>query len=398
MQSIRATARAGRTARVHPHYRPLRQQSTQASSDGGVLSDSAAGGLIGGSTVFFLGYCYYDFSGTKTLVNAARETQASFQQYKDQLKQSAPESSEALQWLRRTAYSYVTFIPGGYGYVDNVFNDIDAIQRKHGGEVDQIVKELYKEFKGISNESLSVDTAQKAWGILEKHMKRVGELAGDSAQEIINNHPMLKEKVGGSLDQLKQMGENYGPEAKKQVDETWVQIRGIMKEGLSLSSVPKIQSLVQSKIQVMQELGNKAWEKGMQQAKPYFDKSPKVKELVEKNAKSLKQGNVNELHGKIKEAVQSGSTENLEKYIRGTAEKAKQGGGGGGGGLEQYMNMVPGGSDVLSKFSQLQGIAQEHGEEAEKIANSTFEEIQQILQKKVGEAQELAKESQKKAT
>lgn len=168
-----------------------------------------------------------------------------------------------------------------------------------------------------------------------------------------------------------------------------------MKKGFSLSTVPKIQSLVQNKIQTMQEMGNKAWEKSMEQAKPYLDKSPKVKELVEKNAKYLKQGNVNELHEEVKEAVQSGSTGSLEKYIRSTAEKAKQGSG--GSGLEQYMNMVPGGSDVLSKLSQLQEMAQEHGEEAEKIAKSTVEEIQQILQKKVGEAQELAKESQKKA-
>lgn len=33
-------------------------------------------------------------------------------------------------------------------------------------------------------------------------------------------------------------------------------------------------------MQKMQELGNKVWEKGMEQAKPYLDKSPKVKELV----------------------------------------------------------------------------------------------------------------------
>ena len=394
MQSIRATARAGRT--VHAHARLLRQQSTQASSGNSGLPQSVAGGLIGGSAVFLIGYGYYHFSGTKTFVNTARETHASFQKYKDQLKQSTPESGEALEWLRQTANSYAAVIPGGKSYVDNVFNDIDAIQQKHGEEVDQIVQEAYEEFKGISNEGLSFETAQKAWGIIEKHMKRLGHLTGDSAQEIINNHPMLKEKFGGSLDQLKQMGEDYGPEAKKQVDETWDQIRDVMKEGFSLSSVPKIQSLVQDKIKKMQELGNKAWEKGMEQAKPYLDKSPKVKELVEKNVKDLKQGNVNELYEKIKEAVQSGNTGNLENYIRGTAEKAKQGGG--GGGFEQYMNIIPGGSDVLSKFSQLQEIAQEHGEEAEKIAKSTVEEIQQILQKKVGEAQELARKSRKKST
>lgn len=233
--------------------------------------------------------------------------------------------------------------------------------------------------------------------MLTPKISRLGELAGDSAQEIIDNHPTLKDKVGGNLDQLKQMGENYGPEAKKQVDETWDQIRGIMKEGFSASSIPKIQSLVQDKMQKMQELGNKVWDKGMEQAKPYLDKSPKVKELVEKNANDLKKGNVTELYGKIKEAVQSGSTENLEKYVKATADNAKQSGGGGGGGLESYLKMIPGGGEILPKLSQLQQIAQEHGEDAEKIAKSTFEEIQQVLQRKVNEAQELAKNASKKA-
>ena len=65
---------------------------------------------------------------------------------------------------------------------------------------------------------MSLEAAQQAWEILQKHLKRIGELAGDSAQEIIDNHPTLKKQVGGNLDQLKQLGDNYGPEAKKQVD------------------------------------------------------------------------------------------------------------------------------------------------------------------------------------
>lgn len=135
---------------------------------------------------------------------------------------------------------------------------------------------------------------------------------------------------------------------------------------------------------------------GQEQAKPYLDNSPKVKELVEKNASELKEGNVNELYGKIKEAVSSGNTENLENYIKSTADKAKQAGSGGGG-LESYLKMVPGGSEILPKLSQLQQIAQDHGEEAEKIAKSTFEEIQAVLQRKVGEAQDLAKNASEKA-
>lgn len=396
MISSRAVTRTARNVRVNPFLRQLRSESSSSAASNSSVSQGIVGGLVGGGLVFLGGYSYYHFSGAKTLVNTARETSASFTKYKEQFKKSTPEPNEALQWFRQTATSYVGFIPGAKSYVDSAFNDIDAIQQKHSGEVDQIVKDAYNDLRNVSDKGVSFETAQQAWEILQKHLKKLGELAGDSAQDIIDNHPTLKEKVGGNLDQLKQLGENYGPEAKKQVDETWDQIRGIMKEGFSASSIPKIQSLVQDKMKKLQELGNKVWDQGMEQAKPYLDKSPKVKELIEKNASDLKTGNVNELYGKIKDAVQSGSTENLEKYIKSTADKAKQAGGGGGG-LESYLKMVPGGSEILPKLSQLQQIAQENGEDAQKIAKSTYEEIQAVLQRKLGEAQDLAKEASKKS-
>ena len=401
MLCSRVITRTARNVRVKPFTHQLRSESSSsASSNSSHVSQAIVGGLCGGGLVLLGGYGYYHFSGAKTLINTAHEASASFNQYKEQFKKSTPEPNEALKWLRQTATSYVGFIPGAKSYVDSAFDDIDTIQQKHSAEVDQIVKEAYNDFKNVSEKGMSFESTQQAWEILQKHLKRLAELTGDSAQEIIDNHPTLKDKVGGGLGQLKQLGDNYGPEAKKQVDETWDQIRGIMKQGFSASSIPKIQSLVQDKMQKMQELGNKVWDKGMEQAKPYLDKSPKVKELVEKNASDLKKGNVNELYGKVKDAVQSGSTEDLEKYIKSTAEKAKQAGGsggGGGGGLESYLQMMPGGKEILPKLSQLQQIAQENGEEAEKIAKSTYEEIQGVLQRKVSEAQDLAKKASKKS-
>ena len=241
------------------------------------------------------------------------------------LKESSPEPNEALQWLRQTATSYVAIIPGAKYYVDSAFNDIDAIHAKHAGEVDKIVKEAYNELKEVSQEaSMSLESAGKVWEILQKHLNRISELAVDSAQEIMENHPNLKEKFGGGLDRLKQLGENYGPEAKKQVDQTWDEIRGILKNGANASSVSKIQALVQDKLKKLEELGNKAWEKGMEQAKPYLDKSPKVKQLIEENKDALKQGNAMELYEKIKESVESGNTEPIEKYAKSTVEKVKK--------------------------------------------------------------------------
>ena len=305
-----------------------------------------------------------------------------------------------MEWLRSTAKSYAAFIPGAGAYVDSAFNDLDAVRKKHGKEVDSIIKDAYTELKDISQEGMSMTAAKKAWDIFEKHLQRIGDLAGDAATDIVNNHPALKEKIGGNLDQLKQMGDKYGPEVKKQVDETWDQIRDVVKGGVSASTIPQIQSLVQEKVQKIQELGGKVWDQGMEKAKPYLDKSPEVQKLVYENKEKLKkQGNVQELYEKVKNAVQSGNTDSLKQYVQNTVKKAGQSGeeGRGGGGIEKYLNMVPGGSEIMPKLTQLQQIAQEHGEEAENIVKDTFKEIQEVLQKRIGEAEELAQKAKKNA-
>ena len=243
---------------------------------------------------------------------------------------------------------------------------------------------------------MSVTTAHKSHQILQKHRKRIGDLAGDAAQDIIN-HSHLKEKVGENLDQLKQMGDKYGPEAKKQVDETWDQIRDVMKTGVSATTIPKVQKLVQDRVQKVQELGGKVWDHGMEKAKPFLEKSPEVKEVVEKNADQLKkQGNVQELYEKVKEAVVSDNSDNLKQHVQSTVDKVKQDSGGGGG-LEGYLKMVPGGSEILPKLSEMQIYTHDDGEEAEKLTNDTFKEIEQVLQKKVGEAKDLAQKANKDA-
>lgn len=336
-------------------------------------------------------------------MSTARQAQNTFKSYGQKIKSSSPdfEPNEAIEWLRSTAKSYAGIIPGASGYIDSAFDDIDAIRQKHGKEVDDIVKEAYNELKDVSQEGMTISAATKAWEILQKHLKRIGELAGDAAQDIINNHPALKEKVGGNLDQLKQMGDKYGPEAKKQVDETWDQIREIMKTGISATTIPKVQKLVQDKVQKIQELGGKVYDQAIEKAQPLLEKSPEVKDLVQNNAQQLrKSANVSELYQKIKSAVESGSTDDLKSYVQSTVDKGKKAassGGSGGSGLEGLLKMIPGGSEIMPKLGELQHLAQEHGEEAEKIAKDAFKEIEGVLKKKISEASELTKKAGGKA-
>lgn len=333
-------------------------------------------------------------------MNTAHETKATFNKFTQQFQQSSPEPAEAIKWLRDTARSYAFFIPGARDYVDTFFDDIDAIHKKHGKEVDAIVAEAYNELKeNVGSEGMSVASAQKAWEVLQKHMKRLGNLAGDATEDILNNHPALKEKVGGNIDQLKQMSDRYGPEAKKQIDETYNQIGDVIRNGFSASTIPQIQSLVQDKVQKVRELGNKLWDQGMEKAKPFLDKSPEAKKLVEENKEQLKQGNAQELYEKIKESVQSGNTDSLKEYVRNTASKVRKStSSGGGGGLEQYLSKIPGGGEIVPQLTKMYQIAQEHGEEAEKIAKETVKEIEDVLKRKVGEAQDLAQKAKEKGS
>ncbi|KAL8770123.1 MAG: hypothetical protein Q9209_004161 [Squamulea sp. 1 TL-2023] len=337
--------------------------------------------------------------GARTVVNTAHETKATLSKYTQQFKDAQPEPAEAIKWLRSTARSYATFIPGARGYVDTFFDDLDAIQRKHGKEVDSIVTEAYSELKdNVASEGMSISAAQKAWTVLQKYMKRIGDLAGDASEDILNNHPALKDKVGGNIDQLKQMGNNYGPEAKRQIEETWNQVGDIIKSGVGVGTIPQIQSLIQDKTQKVREMGNKLWDQGMEKAKPYLDQSPEVKKLVEENKDKLKQGNAMELVEKIKDSVQSGSTDDLKHYVQTTVDKTKKStsGGSSGGGLEQYLQMIPGGGEIVPQLTKMYQIAQEHGDEAEKIAKEAIHEIEDVLKRRVGEAQELAKKANEK--
>lgn len=309
------------------------------------------------------------------------------------MQDSTPEPNELLKWFRQTATSYSVFIPGAKTYVDAAFNDLDTIEQKHRGEVNDIVSKAYSDMKAASKNGLSVETAQQTWEILQKALSQLADLAGDSASEILDNHPELKEKVGGNLDQLKGMANSYGPEAKKELDATYGQIKDVIAGGVGVETIEKVRKIVQEKVEKVKKLGDEAWKKGMEQAKPYLDKNPKIKEQIEKNADALKAGNVGELYEKLKE----GNADSIQSYIKEATEKAAKGGAGMGKDIEKYVKMIPGGDKIFPKLMQLQEVAKKHGDEAEKILKETYDEIAEVLQKRTKQAEKLAGKAKEEA-
>lgn len=285
-------------------------------------------------------------------------------------------------------------------YVDTAFDDLEKVRKNNKEDADRILNDAYKHFQEISKAGLSMESLHRMYDALADLSAKLADLSTDAIGDILDNHPQLKDKFGGSIDQLKDMGDQYGPEAKKQVNETWRQVRDIAAGGLSASNLDKARKLIEDKVQEVQKLGDEAWKKGLEQARPYLDKNPQVKELVEKNADVLKRGNAKELLEKAKSAVESGKTGDLEGYVKDAVEKSKSKGSQliGGTGLEEYIGQIPNGSEVLSKLKQLKEVAEKHTDESEKLVKETFEELKKVLENKSDKAESIlnkAKEESK---
>ena len=392
--------RAAQISRQSP--RQIRLQSTTASTSSSSqshLASGVAGGLVG-AILFYGIYTFTPAGRTASTINkAAVEANKQYKAAAAKLQEATPEPSQAIKYIKDLAYSYVGWVPGGRGFVDAAFKDVEVVQEKHKDEVNKIINDGYKQFQELSKGGLSMQTATKAYETLADLAKKIADLSADALGDIADNHPQIKEKLGGNVDKLKSLGEQYGPDAKKQVDETWRQVKDIFAGGFSAANISKAKELIDEKVSQVQKLGDEAWSKGLEAAKPMLDNSPKVKELIEKNADALKQGNVKELFDKAKAAVDSGDLGDLEKYVKGAADKAQSKGQevAADWGLDKYFKALPAGGDILSKLQQLSKVASEHKQDGEKLMNETVDELKELLEKKSKKAQDIVDSAKKDA-
>ncbi|KAJ6003499.1 hypothetical protein N7451_006046 [Penicillium sp. IBT 35674x] len=397
----RISGPAARSARqqLQPQSRFIKQrfQSTASNAASAGSNPALIGGLAGGAVAFVTGYTWYYFSGAKTLVDTSKQTQAYIEQAKQKVAEKTPEPNEAFRWLRDTVKSYAVFIPGARSYVDTAFDDLDKIRKDHGQEFDEVVKNAYNELNALlTKEGLNTDSAAKALGVLQKHAKQLFDLAGDAAENVLDNHPEIKEKVGGSFDRLKEMGDTYGPEAKEEVNRTWQQISGIVQRGASIESAEEIKNLIQEKKTKLEKLGDEAWQKGLKESQQYLEKSPKLKKMVEDNADTLKKGSSKDLWRLVKESATSGKMEDVEKYIKEQVTQVKSNLGDSSD-LDDWLKKIPGGSNILPQLNSLQEIAQKRGSDAENVLKETFQEIQDVLKKRKEQVEKIAEEAKEES-
>ncbi|KAI0906553.1 hypothetical protein F4823DRAFT_72037 [Ustulina deusta] len=405
MNATRPTARTvlARSARVNRTPRLIRvrfQSSSSASTSSNVagqgsshITAGVAGGLVASITLYGIYLVTPSGKMHRTINRSVNEIHQKYDEVAKKLQGQTPDVDGAVKYMKEFAYSYVAWVPGGRHYVDVVFRDVETLKENHREEVSQIVSDAYKQFQDLSKSGVGLGAASKAYNILSDLSKKFGDLAGNALTDILDNHPQAKEKFGGSIDQLKELGENYGPEAKKQVDQTWKQAKEILGGGVSAANLDKVRRLVEGKIQQVRKLGDEAWNKGLEEAKPYLDKNPKVKGLVEQNTSALKQGDAKEVFDQAKKAVESGDTGALEDYVKKAKSKSEKAAS--GLGIDQYFKAIPGGSEILEKVNQLREVAEKHKDEGEKLLKETMDELKQVLEKKSERAKEIVEKARK---
>lgn len=410
MMNSRALTRiAPRTARVARSSRlpPSRLQSTQSSASQTASSNShVASGIAGGVAGAALLYGIYTFTPagrmTSKINKTVREADKKYQQAASTIKDKAPSTDEAIDRLKNICYSYVFLIPGGRHYVDVAFKDLESVRESHGDDVDKLVSETYAKFQDIAKSGLSMEAATKTYEALADLGQKLAHLAANAADKVLDNHPQIKEKVGEPINQLKQMGEQYGPEAKKMVDDTWNQIGDLLSQGFSADTVDKVRKIIEEKTQQLRKLGDQAWKKGMEQAKPYFDKNPQVKKLIEENQDMLKQGNATALFKQVKTAVESGDVSKLESYVKDAVQKGKSTAGkgmssftgGSGAGLAGFGELLGMSSqDASAKIQENIGVLSElmknHSSDGKKLLEETRDELKRVLEDKASKAQKI---------
>ncbi|KJX92312.1 hypothetical protein TI39_contig5873g00004 [Zymoseptoria brevis] len=408
---LRTTTRAFRAAQLQGRVsqnvtkraarRTYATETTTTNANAGGLGPGFVGGLMGAGAVLVGGYTWYHFSGVKTAVQTAKAAKGyvdyGSEQLKAQLAAATPNSADdVISKLKEISMQYAGWVPGGKAFVDKSFKDLEAIQEKHGDEVNKIVKATYEELKEVSQKKgTSMETANDVWTILSRRFAELGSLAGDAAQQIMDNHPEVKKRVGGSIDQLKDLGDRYGPEAKQKVDETFSEVSSIAKNGFSADTADKIRKLVQEKVEEIKKMGEETWNKALEeQIKPALEKNPQVKKLVEENMDTLKNGNISEAVQKVTKAVSNGDTSELESWVKDSANKAQNFS---SSTMTKWLSMIPGGSEIMPQLQKLRAIAEAKGPQAEQLTKDTVADLKKVLESRSKQAESLAQEAKNQA-
>lgn len=359
-------------------------------------------GLAGGAMVLLGGYAYYHFSDLKKIVDGSTQVKNVARQVKDSVVASAS-SSDALNSIRRLIKSYSDFIPGLGNHIDKTFDEIQGIVDKHGDHATDILNKAHQEVRDVvKNGGADVDTARKLSDVLGKSISELRKLGEKAGMDILQNNPEVK-KV---YDELSQLAAEKGPEAQRALEDVQKQLKDILANGANTESLGRARKLVQSKIHDLQETlepaAKEAWDQSMKQAQKYLDKLPPgLKEAVTTNASALSSSS-KDVFERVRKAAEARGGErerlvkDLQEYVQNKSNQTSVA----WGDVLGYIKSVPGGEKMLDKVPNIQALAdlgEKHGQEANKLAKETWDEVLDVLKSKGERAREIVESAEDEA-
>ena len=180
-----------------------------------------------------------------------------------------------------------------------------------------------------------------------------------------------------------------------------------------------MQRLIQTKTNELRERARAsaqdAWNSALNDASPYLEQLPEIKQLLTDNADkfisagaaTLAGGRVDtqELFARIKDAAQGHAEKDKEKmrelreFVQSHARDAQEGGTRslerGWKSLQEWVRSMPGGEDALQRMPDLKvlvNVSQDHRDEAKKLARETYEDILRVLEDKSKKAKRLSED------
>ncbi|TBU29589.1 hypothetical protein BD311DRAFT_266400 [Dichomitus squalens] len=387
-----------------------------------------AAGLAGGSVVLLGVYAWYHLSGTKKVVQSTQKAAQYYEQAKQAIAEKTPKDpNEALDYLRSFAQSYLVVIPGARPHIDAAFDTIDQLRDSHGDEVNRVVGDGYEEVRVIIRDSGAMDasTAMRVLDVLRRRsgeLEELGKKAGkDAFGSLSEKYPQVSEKLGGGYEEFKRLAKSKGPEAKKIFDDTAKQIREIFSKGFSQDSINQARELVQSKTSEVRKIvkasSQEAWNKSIEEASPYLDNIPEIKQLLNDNASAFiaagatgltgGSSSTQELFSRIKDLAQGDALKNKEKmnelrdFVKEKAHEAEEQGSQelerGWQSLQEWIRTMPGGDEALERLPDVKvfvQVSREKSDEAKKLVKETYEGVLRVLEEKGKKAKQLAGEVQ----
>lgn len=388
--SHKATQRHFTTSK--PRGLPWSRNGDQHTGGKSGFGPAVAGGVVGGGIVFAGWYSWYNFSGARDAVQTKEQVNsyidAGAEQFRVQFREITPgPTDEVVKSLREVAEKYSAWIPGGREFVDKSFKELEKIREHHETEVNEIVRDTYEELRDVANRNgTSLETVNATWYILSRRLEELSSLAGDVAEQVLTKHPELREKLDSSFEDLRQLGDRLGPGAKREIDETFSQVASIVKQGVNAETGDRVQMLVQKKAQEIKFRNEQAWARSWEQIQALLERNPRVKTIADANIDTLRQGRAKEVAEKIKQAVWTGSTGELERYIKDLSKKSQQHS---SGNLSNWLNRLPNGSKILPQLQKLKEVSDTRSSEAEQLARTTLNDISQLLDQRSQQAESL---------